>query len=67
MIQIETLRSAFKVPVRFQKESIDLKEAIFKANNSEIFRTPFIKHFIDSDWEHFAYKLSVIDFLLYAG
>ena len=67
MIQVETLRSSFKLPKRFTDASIELKEALLSATKIEIYSSPLIEHYINHDWDVFAFRISLIDFTLFTG
>ena len=67
MIQVETLRSSFKLPKRFTDASIELKEALLSATKIEIYSSPLIEHYINHDWDVFAYWISLLDFTLFTG
>ena len=63
-IEIETLRSMYKISDRCTPESIVLKENLISCNKPEMFRTYLIQYYIEADWQKFAQKYAFIDFIL---
>ena len=65
-IEIETLRSIFKLPDRLTKASVELKKALISCDKKEIFRSDLMVSYIKADWK-FARPLALIEFAVFSA